>query len=279
MMMAQTGVEITYLFTLQLMDEMKEVSDAAVEALYREITDRCDVVEPTREEVRLACRQALALENLIRKHRVDSLAIDMFPEITPRTGMLPALGMALLIDQGIVVSTEGDLSVAVGGLILQELSGKSIHFWEHLMVDEEKNWVLGGHEGGSAGLSMARKGLRPQLRSTQYVDFRHVKGAPLNGVLPEFITEPGPVTLINLFRGPGGYEMRIATGESVDTEPRPVHFEHTIFQPDLPLKDYFNRLKAVGVCHHFGLVHARVAKELEKVAEMLRMKCECLTSR
>ena len=119
---------------------------------------------------------------------------------------------------------------------------------------------------------------KPKLRCTQYVDFRHWEGAPLNAVLPEFITEPGPVTIINLFRGAEAYEMRYATGQSVDTPARPVHFEHTIFQPDIPLSDYFHRMKDVGVCHHFGLVHGSVGPELKKVAEMLGMKCLCLTA-
>jgi L-fucose isomerase-like protein len=277
MMMAQTGVEIGFLTTLDLLDEMQAVSDAETDELYRDITSRCEVLEPTEEEVRLSCRQAIGLRRLVEKRAVDALAIEIAPEIMVRTGMLPSLGMALLIDHGTVVATEGDLSVSVGGLMLKSLAGKPVHFWEHLMFDEEKNQVLGGHEGGSAGFSMARKDRRPKLRSTQYVDFRHTPGTSLNGVLPEFITQPGPVTIVNLFRGTEGYEMRIATGRSVDTSPRPVHFEHTIVEPDAPLRDYFARMKEVGVCHHFGLVHAEVAGELHKVADMLNMKCERLT--
>ncbi len=278
MMMAQTGVRIGFLSTAELVDEMEHVPHKAADEVYCQITEQYEVVEPSEAEVRLACRQAIALENMMRRHDVDALAIDTGPEITPRTGMLPALGMALLIDKGWVVATEGDLSVSVGGLILKNLTGGNpVHFWEHLMFDEEKNWILGGHEGGSAGFSMARKDTRPKLRSTQYVDFRNWEGAPLHGVVPEFIAEPGPVTLINLFRGPEGYEIRYATGQSVDTHPRPVHYEHTIFQPDVPLRDYFQRMKQVGVCHHFGLAHGSVGVEIQKTAQMLKMKCECLT--
>jgi len=43
------------------------------------------------------------------------------------------------------------------------------------------------------------------------------------------------------------------------------------------LKQYFNRMKEVGVCHHFGLVHGDVSRELEKVARMLKMPCVRLT--
>jgi L-arabinose isomerase len=214
---------------------------------------------------------------MVEAHGLDALAIDMFPGLTPICGMIPCVGMARLIDRGIVVATEGDLSVSVAGLIIRELCGKPVHFWEHLMFDEERNWILGGHEGGSAGFSMARDGTRPKLRNTQYVDFGKIPGAPHSGVLPEFITNPGPVNLLTLFRGEHGYEMRLARGESVNTHPREVHFEHTIFRPNIPLREYFNRINDLGICHHFALVHADIAGEIEKVARMLGMPIEYLT--
>jgi L-arabinose isomerase len=96
-------------------------------------------------------------------------------------------------------------------------------------------------------------------------------------VLPEFITEPGQVNLLTLFRGEQGYEMRLARGESVDTHPREVHFEHTIFRPNIPLRRYFQRINEVGSCHHFALVHEDISGEIEKVAHILNMKLEYLT--
>jgi len=124
---------------------------------------------------------------------------------------------------------------------------------------------------------MAKRGTRPKLRNTQYINFGKVPGAPFNGVLPEFITDPGPVNLLTLFRCEGGYEFRLARGESVDTHPRDVHFEHTIFKPNVSLKNYFSRIAEAGTCHHFALVHADISGEIEKVAEILNMKLEYLT--
>jgi L-arabinose isomerase len=276
-MMGQTGVELCFLYIHDLLEGMKSVSDEETAALTEELYRRCDVIEPPREEVSLAARQAIALERLVEKSGIDALAIDMFPGLTPICGMLPCVGMARLIDKGVVVATEGDLSVSVAGLIIKELCGKPIHFWEQLMFDEARNWILGGHEGGSAGFSMAKRGTRPRLRNTQYIDFAKLPGAPRFGVLPEFITNPGPVTLLTLFRGEEGYEMRLARGESVDTHPRDVHFEHTVFKPPIPLVDYFHRINEVGVCHHFALVHEEISGELAKVARVLGMKCVHLT--
>jgi len=123
-----------------------------------------------------------------------------------------------------------------------------------------------------------KEGTRPKLRGTQYVHFENCPGAPYNGVLPEFITNPGPVNILTLFKAERGYEMRLARGKSVDTHPRQVHFEHTIFKPNVPLKHYFNRIAEVGVCHHFGLVHAEISSQIEKVAKILNMKLEYLTN-
>ncbi|MCL5103327.1 MAG: hypothetical protein M1133_04330 [Armatimonadetes bacterium] len=277
LMMAQTGVRITYEYTSSLIEAMSRVTDKEAQDYCKELRDKCEIVEPTDEEIYLAAKQAIALEKVVDDAKIDALAIDMFPELTPKTGMIPCVGMARLIDKGTVVATEGDLGVSVAGLIIRELTGKPIHFWEHLMFDEEKNWFLGGHEGGSAGFNMAKKGTKPRLRNTQYINFGGMPGAPYNGVLPEFITDPGPVTLLTLFNTAHGYEMRVATGESVDTSPRPVHFEHTIFRPSIPLKEYFVRTAEAGVCHHYGLVHAEITSELKKVASILGMKYVCLT--
>jgi L-arabinose isomerase len=276
-MMGQTGIKLSYHYIKELLGKMESVGERETERLTDELYERCDVIEPPREEVALAAKQAIALERLVSEAQLDAVMVDTGPGMIPMCGMIPCVGMARLIDDGTVVTTEGDLSVAVSALIIKELCGKPVHFWENLMFDEKKNWVLGGHEGGSAGFSMVKNGTRPKLRSTQYINFGKTPGAPYNGVLPEFITNPGPVNLLTLFRAESGYEMRLARGESVDLPPFEIHYEHTVFKPNVPLKHYFNRIAEVGVCHHFALVHSEISRDVEKVAKILSMKIEYLT--
>ena len=85
------------------------------------------------------------------------------------------------------------------------------------------------------------------------------------------------MTLLTFFRGPETYEMRYASGVSVDVDPLPVHYEHTVFMPSSDLKSYFERIAEVGVCHHFALVHADIASELKKTAQVLGINIESLT--
>jgi len=276
-MIGQTGIRVDYLYIIDVLQEMEKVSKNDKDALVKELYEKYEVVEPPREEVERSALVFLGLERQLEKRGVDSLAIDYAAGMIPHFGALPCLAMSLLSDKGIVVASEGDIGVGVGGLLIKDITGKQVHFWEHLGFDEEKNWVVGGHEGGSAGFNLAKTGTKPRLRKTQYVDFDSIPGAPHFGVLPEFITHAGPVTMLSLFRGSVDYEMRIARGESADIDPLPICYEHTVFKPRNSLDEYFHRIAEVGVCHHFALVHSQIAPELYKVAEIMDMKVEELT--
>jgi hypothetical protein len=71
--------------------------------------------------------------------------------------------------------------------------------------------------------------------------------------------------------------MRLSRGESVDVPPFEIHYEHTVFKPNVSLNHYFNRIAEAKTCHHFALVHAEISSELEKLAKIWRMKLEYLT--
>jgi L-arabinose isomerase len=277
-MMGQTGVAITYAYIHEIEDEMGKVTDNDAEALLKETLEKYPLIEPSMEEMRLAIRLAIALERVVAKHELDAVAIDAFPEMAYRLHQLPNIGMDRLMDQGVVVCCEGDLTTMVGGLYLRELSNQAPHFWEHLMFDVEKNWILGGHDGGSAAFSLAADPQEISLRNMMYIEYKNSPPAPRLGVVPEFILKPGRVTWLNIFRDPSGYVMRLATGESVDTPKRPVHHEHLIFKPDVPLDTYFRNMKQHGVDHHFMFTYGDHAEDLAHLAELLDMPCENLTN-
>ena len=276
-LIGHTGIEIEYLYIIELVEEMKKVADRECETLAEQLYSDYEVVEPSREEVVAAARQAIALERLVKQKNLDAVSVDFSDRLIPLTGTMPCVGMARLIDKGIVVSTEGDIHAAVAGLLIKDITGYIGHFWEHLAFDTERNWILGGHEGGSAGFTMAKAGTRPKLRGTQYVDMKDIAGSPPQGVIPEFITDAGPVTLLTFYRGELDYEMRIACGESVDLPNQSVQYEHAVFKPTIPIKTYFENIARVGVCHHFVMARGQVGGIFEKVAEIMGMKSESLT--
>lgn len=276
-MMSQTGVSITYAYIHEVEEETARVTAGEEQALLDTVLQRYTLMEPSMDELRLAVRLAIGLERVVARHEVDAVGIEAFCELTYRLHQLPHLGADLLMDRGIVVTCEGDLTCMVGGLYLRELCGKVPTFWEHLMFDVERNWILGGHDGGSAGFDNAADPKAIALRNMMYINYKNAPPAPPMGVVPEFICRPGRVTWINLFRDHGGYVMRFATGESVDTPTRPVHHEHLVFKPDVPLETYFKRMMRHGVEHHFAFAYGDWSQELTCLAELLEMPCVDLT--
>jgi hypothetical protein len=87
------------------------------------------------------------------------------------------------------------------------------------MFDVEKDWVLGGHDGGCARFNKAADPMKVTLRSTMYFDFHNCSPPlPPMGLAPEFIQRPGRITCINLFRDRQGYEnSRRRIGGYLDT--------------------------------------------------------------
>ena len=277
-MMSQTGVTISFAYIHEVVDEMAGVTEKEEEAMLREVLEVCTLKEPSMDELRLAVRVAIALRRVVAKHELDAVGVDAFPELTCRTGQLPGLGMDLLIDDGIVVACEGDLTAMVGGLYMREFTGEPPAFWEHLMFDVGRNWILGGHDGGSAGFKTAADPKQITLRNTMYESFKHSPPLPPQGLVPEFIQKPGRVTWINLFLDREGYVMRTATGESVDTGALPVHHEHLVFKPDLSLEAYFRNMMRHGVDHHFMFGYGDWAEDFQRLAELLGMPVENVTT-
>ncbi|MAE67364.1 MAG: hypothetical protein CMJ18_24145 [Phycisphaeraceae bacterium] len=276
-MMSQTGVAITYAYIHEVEDEVKKVTDAEEKQLLDEVLDQYTLQEPSMDELRQAVRIAIGLERVVAHHELDAVGIEAFYAMTYRLGQLPHIGANRLMDRGIVVTCEGDLTTMVGGLYLRELAGHAPHFWEHLMFDTKRNWILGGHDGGSAAFGMADDPSRVSLRNTMYIHFNESPPAPRHGVVPEFICRPGRVTWVNLFRDHDGYVMRTAAGESVETPKRPVHHEHMIFKPDISLETYFRRMMKHGVEHHFSFVYGDWTEDMARVAELLGMPTLDLT--
>lgn len=273
-LMSQTGIKIEFRYVDEVKDRMDAMADAAVNDLVDEIYEKYEVMEPPRDEVVRSARGALALEQLCKDYNIDALAIEPFRHYAEVTGTMPALALDRLADKGIVVTIEGDVAIALAGLIMKGLTGDTGHFFEHLMFDVEKNWILGGHDGGSAGFNKANPAHKVKLRNTMYVDFKKTDFDFETGVIPEFITKPGPITMLSLcpmIDNGNKYAMRIVTGEAVDTTPRSICMEHTIFKPDMPVEDYYPRVAELGCIHHFALFHHDLRDDLHKVARLLDM--------
>ena len=144
--------------------EIKQIELARVVAAYnavddaqaREETDRwlreaVQVVEPSKEEVFRACKQALAFEKLLDEENATGLTVDCYGSMWDKTIKLPAypcLGFTRLNNMGLAGICESDLPSAMTFLLCQGLAGLP-GFISDPTVDESLGSIILAHSLGT----------------------------------------------------------------------------------------------------------------------------------
>jgi hypothetical protein len=140
--------------------EIKQIELARVVAAYnavddaqaRQETDRwlreaTAVVEPSKEEVFRACKQALAFEKLLDEEDAVGLTVDCYGTMWDKTIKLPAypcLGFTRLNNMGLAGVCESDLRSAMTFLLYQGLVGRP-GFISDPTVDDSQGSIICAH--------------------------------------------------------------------------------------------------------------------------------------
>ncbi len=201
-----------------------------------------------------------ALQEIITEHGLSAVAAGCYPHLMGKV----CLAAALLGEDGVPVSCEGDINGALGMLILTKLTGGPIHNTDLLDPIPQENAIVFSH-CGSGGFSLANDPSEIRLAPVRLMD---------RGLCCLFPARPGPVTLLNIVPKLNGYLMAGLYGEAVKTG--------MVF-PGNPLKvrfgvDYRRILSWVaenGLGHHWMAAYGDLLKPLGNLAAMTG--CEWLT--
>ena len=120
--------------------EIKQITLERVEAAYQAVNDEAaraetealdpgavKVVEPSKEDVFKACKQALAFEKLLDEEEATAITVDCYGTMWDKTIKLPAypcLGFTRLNGMGYAGICESDLQSTMTFLIFQGLVGR-----------------------------------------------------------------------------------------------------------------------------------------------------------
>jgi L-fucose isomerase-like protein len=121
--------------------------------------------------------------------------------------------MALLADEGLVASCEGDMMVLITQALLGLLTGQVAPYGDLLDL-QGKSLLLSSC--GFAPFSLAHEG-----DTCRVCEFGH---PGFDGLICSFTLKRGPVTLARLSEGVGNYRLLYATGVGVETALRQGRF-------------------------------------------------------
>jgi L-arabinose isomerase len=265
----------------QLMKCFEQVSPQEIAIAEKQILEFFDTPEPvsdpismklTDDDLLIAAKVSVALENFIKSNELDGLAYyyDGPEESEIRKVMSNLIvGNSLLTAKHIPMCGESDLKTLIALFIFDRL-GIGGSFAEFHPIDFNEGFVLVGHDGPH-NISIAEG--KPVLRS-----LKKYHGKPGNGAGVEFKIKEGPITMLSITSTyEGKFKFVIAEGESVSGPIPPTGNTNTrgFFKPDI--KTFLKRWASEGPTHHFALGIGHHAATIEKIANYLNIESKTVS--
>ena len=239
----------------------QSVIDAKMEEFQAAFEIQPDV---SREELIRAARTATALDQLVEKHRLGSMAyyyMGTGSEENEDVMTSVILGNSLLTGRGIPVAGEYEVKNAQAMKIIDTF-GAGGSFTEYYATDFREDVVLLGHDGpGHIKIASSKTKVRP-------LDVYHGKVG--RGLSVEMSVRHGPVTLLSVIEGSNGRpEFLVAEGESVPGPILQIGNTNSRYKFPIGARAFMEQWNAHGPAHHCAIGVGHISGKLEKLAALL----------
>jgi L-arabinose isomerase len=266
---ASFGGHIELLEVDELAAIRKTITDEQVRdrvALFYEVFE----IQPdcAREELQRAARTSVALDSLVKKYQLNSLAyyykgtgnVDNEDTISSII-----LGNSLLTANHVPVAGEYEVKNAQAMKIMDSF-GAGGSFTEYYAMDFNDDVVLMGHDGpGHIGIAEAKTKVRP-------LEVYH--GKPGRGLSVEMSVKNGPVTLLSVVEQPhkGRLMLLVAEGESVAGPILEIGNTNSRYKFSIGARKFVNDWNSHGPAHHCAVGVGHIASKLKKLADLLQLE-------
>jgi L-arabinose isomerase len=216
------------------------------------------------EEIEGAARTSAALDQLVAKHSLGSLAYYHRGVGNPENEQAVSsiiLGSSLLASRGIPVAGEYEIKNVQAMKILDGF-GAGGSFTEYYAADYEDDVLLMGHDGpGHIAIAQGKTKVRP-------LGLYHGKVG--QGLSVEMSVKHGPVTLLSVVQaGQGKLKFLCAHGESVAGPVLEIGNTNSRYRFSLGAKKFQNEWNSHGPAHHSAVGVGHIAEKLKKLALLL----------
>ena len=248
----------------------RDISQAAVDAKIAEFQNTFDIqpdVSP--DELLRAARTAVALDQLVEKHRLGSMAYYyMGTGSNENEDVMTSviLGNSLLNGRGVPVAGEYEVKNAQAMKIMDTF-GVGGSFTEYYAADFREDVVLLGHDGpGHIKIASSKTKVRP-------LDVYHGKVG--RGLSVEMSVQHGPVTLLSLIEGAHGRpEFLVAEGESVPGPILQIGNTNSRYKFPIGARGFMEQWNAHGPAHHCAIGVGHISQKLKKLAALLGIEIQ-----
>jgi len=213
-------------------------------------------------EVERAARTSVALDRLVDRHNLGSLAYYYSGTGENEDAVSSIiLGTSLLTARGIPVAGECEVKNAQAMKIMDAF-GAGGSFTEYYATDYDDDVVLMGHDGpGHLAIAEGKTKVRP-------LGVYHGKVG--RGLSVEMSVKHGPVTLLSVAEAAGGrLKLVLAEGASVPGPILEIGNTNSRYRFPIGARRFIQDWNAQGPAHHCAIGVGHIAARLEKLASLL----------
>lgn len=270
------GPEIHYLPYSDYGTEIDALTDEEVQAYADELTAKYKMMPDVEYDKFIGCVKAtLAIKKLAEKNDIDCYVYNDIDQATFRTAGCRAGFYPQWFNENVsVLVPEADIGAGLITYILKLLSGKNVNFIEPFHIEDDFGTFAGGHAGPNDHNDPA---WQDNVVISRDVRFAKTSWKYAGAPFAWYRISPGMKTVAGLFEQDGRYKLVTFMAESLDAKDTPqssikhllATYSHTIFKPEVPVKQLFEQVLKVGVTQHYAIVDGDYRPQLEALAEMM----------
>jgi L-arabinose isomerase len=245
-----------------------EVSDAEICERAAEFAEAFDVQpDCLQAELQRAARTSVALDRLVERHQLGSLAYYYMGTGNPANEDAISsiiLGTSLLTARGVPVAGEMEIK-NVQAMKILDCFGVGGSFTEYYAMDWRDDVVLMGHDGpGHIAIAEGKTKVRP---------LQVYHGKVGRGLSVEMSVKHGPVTLLSVVQtADGRLKLLVAEGESVPGPILEIGNTNSRYRFSIGVRAFVDNWNVHGPAHHCAVGVGHIAGKIEKLGQLIAME-------